>query len=368
MSDAPGQPALYYPYVHIRSERWLKGTLLCVPSVKRIVPEDYTPEDIPAIVKYTRIEGPNGALLQAVPPYSSAAIEAQQRLLGMLRSHEKEILNRYQRAQAPIPDEYWIHYAKFNYELIEYLRDHQLAWPSRHSRAYGHREWYALHPTLGSAIMTTLGLSIARENGYDIVTPGVEFHEVLLGTQEEAVFDALLTNGTPTVFPSEAQIRNALGQLVISMTGINYQALRPEDIPELQASKHHRKFQELIWDTASRVRVHDDPEANREQLELRARQIIEAWHDTKTDLGKAIKDALFQAAVPLSADAVKAVFKGAETTDLVIAGSVAIVLLLHKGKRLLEERKRSSPFHYLTQVKETQDQALCLTFPLGLER
>ena len=35
------QPALYYPYIHIRSENWLKATLLCVPAVKRIVPENY---------------------------------------------------------------------------------------------------------------------------------------------------------------------------------------------------------------------------------------------------------------------------------------------------------------------------------------
>ena len=54
------QPALYYPYIHIRSENWLKATLLCVPAVKRIVPSNYAPEDDAAIIPYVTISGPNG--------------------------------------------------------------------------------------------------------------------------------------------------------------------------------------------------------------------------------------------------------------------------------------------------------------------
>jgi hypothetical protein len=29
------RPVLYYPYIHIRSEHWLKATLLCVPTSAR---------------------------------------------------------------------------------------------------------------------------------------------------------------------------------------------------------------------------------------------------------------------------------------------------------------------------------------------
>jgi hypothetical protein len=75
------RPALYYPYIHIRSERWLKATLLRMPTVKRIVPEQYTPEDKPAITAYTNTIGPYGQLLQSVPSYTPAAGDAQGRLL-----------------------------------------------------------------------------------------------------------------------------------------------------------------------------------------------------------------------------------------------------------------------------------------------
>jgi hypothetical protein len=80
MSNSVGRPALYYPYIHIRSEHWLKATLLCAPMVKRIVPDDYAPEDLPNIVKYTHVVGVNGPLLQGVPAGSPAAYQAQARL------------------------------------------------------------------------------------------------------------------------------------------------------------------------------------------------------------------------------------------------------------------------------------------------
>jgi hypothetical protein len=48
------RPALYYPYIHIRSEDWLKATLLCVPVVKRLIPENYDPEDTGNIAPYAK--------------------------------------------------------------------------------------------------------------------------------------------------------------------------------------------------------------------------------------------------------------------------------------------------------------------------
>src|SRR5712692_8346145 len=90
LSDHGARTALYYPYIHIRSEHWLKATLLFAPTVKRIVPEQYTPEDLPSIVRYANIVGTYGALLQNVPAYSPAADDAQQRLQIKLREHESE--------------------------------------------------------------------------------------------------------------------------------------------------------------------------------------------------------------------------------------------------------------------------------------
>jgi hypothetical protein len=36
---------LFYPYVHIRDEEWLKKTLIVFPSLVRMIADDFTPDD-----------------------------------------------------------------------------------------------------------------------------------------------------------------------------------------------------------------------------------------------------------------------------------------------------------------------------------
>jgi hypothetical protein len=367
MTEVPERPALYYPYIHIRSEHWLKATLLCAPVVKRIVPDTYTPEDLPRIIKFTQVIGPNGALLQTVPSFSAAAFDAQNRLLVKLREHEAKIRQKFHRSRAPLRDEYWIHNAKFNEGLLQYLVENQLAWLSSHSAAYGHRTWCALHPILGSAIMTTLGLSIAREQSYDIVTPSNEFHETLLSTNLDEIFDTLLSNNKPGQILTSGQARHDLGQLVITLSGVNYQALQAEDIPEIQMSKNFRKFQHLIRTRARNIDREDEPDAYTEELRREAEEIIDAWHETRSDLSSRLKGVLFEPALVLAGEALKACLKGFGGSELFIAGGLAIGLSMVKGLRLRESHRRGGPFQYLTEVTGAENETLRLTFPLGLE-
>jgi hypothetical protein len=39
------KPALYFPYVHIRDDEWLKAAALYWPSVRRLVPHGYAKHD-----------------------------------------------------------------------------------------------------------------------------------------------------------------------------------------------------------------------------------------------------------------------------------------------------------------------------------
>jgi hypothetical protein len=135
--------------------------------------------------------------------------------------------------------------AKFIDELLDHLKAHHLAWPSHHSRAYGHRNWYALHPVLSRAIMTTLGLSIASEQRYDLVTAEGAFHEALLATKAHAVFDVLLRDDPNHAEQTRPQARQDLAQRVVFLTGVNYEALHPKSIPELQASMQFQSFQRV---------------------------------------------------------------------------------------------------------------------------
>jgi hypothetical protein len=359
-------PALYYPYIHIRSEQWLKATLLTAPTVKRIVPENYTPEDEPNIVRYTTIAGPHGKLLQAVPSFTPAAHEAQLRLLEKLQEHAALIDAKYDHIHAPRGDEYWIHEAKFIGELLNHLKAHHLAWSSYHSHAYGHRTWYALHPVLGKAIMTTLGLSIAREQRYDIVTAEGAFHEALLATNAHDVFDELLRDGPNDTEQTRPQARQDLAQRVVFLTGINYEALRPESIPELQASTQFQSFQRILRAGASTIDVNVDADVYSAQVEEEANHIISAWHDIKRTLGKGVREALFDGALTLGTEVLKALSNPPGKTNLYIAGGLLVYRLTTKGLQLAKDK--NSPYQYLSQVVAAQQQALRLMLPLGLER
>ena len=41
--------ALYYPYIHIRDEEWLKKTLLVVAGMARMIGAGFTPDDSPLV-------------------------------------------------------------------------------------------------------------------------------------------------------------------------------------------------------------------------------------------------------------------------------------------------------------------------------
>ncbi|QOY88383.1 hypothetical protein [Paludibaculum fermentans] len=357
----PRRSALYYPYIHIRNEHWLKATLLCVPTLTRIVPDTYTPEDDPIIHKYTSLKGPGGPLLQAVAPrFSGRANAAQQQLITLLTEHKNEITRNYSRPHAPQPDEYWIHTAKFNHDLLDYLRAHDLAWLGHDPDAYGNREWFALHPILGSAVMTTLGLSIAAENHLDIVTPNHRYHEALLGTTEGDVAAALLHRPRPVDQTRSAQKRYDLAQLAITLSGVNYRAIPPEAIPELQASPHLTKFQQIIREAAPRVENKKDPEEYDRELKECATEIVDVWRNTTKEFARKLTAPLLGAAAGLG---LKSYCDVSNPLALAIDAGIAVIMI---GYTAITNRPGTSRYHYLTQVNRAQDDILRLTFPLGI--
>src|ERR1035437_3666125 len=89
---AIARPALYYPYIHIRSENWLKATLLCFPKVFRMIPYgEYAPEDTPQIQRYVRANERGERLLDSRGTAAEYALVAQQNLLQKIQAHEEFI-------------------------------------------------------------------------------------------------------------------------------------------------------------------------------------------------------------------------------------------------------------------------------------
>jgi hypothetical protein len=88
---------------------------------------------------------------------------------------------------------------------------------------------------------TTIGLGIAKEQQLEIVTPSKAFHETLSTTAEDKIVDSLVHDAVLGGVADDGR-RHDLAQLVVVL-GINLNALRAEDIPELQSSPNLQAFQ-----------------------------------------------------------------------------------------------------------------------------
>jgi hypothetical protein len=358
----PVPGALYYPYIHIRDEHWLKATLLCTPTVKRIVPLPYTPEDTAAIKRYTEIQNDRGPLLQ--PSYPTARSEEEQKQLQAFLERPEvaaAVHSRFTLEHTAVEEEYWIHDKKIVDALREYLKSTGLAWePRRTDDVVGKRLGIALNPTLGNAVMTMIGLSIATDDNLDIVTPNAGAHDRILSTKREDIFATII--GAPSQGgKTPAQARKDLAQLIFANT-INLSALPPEELPELQASTEFKVFQELLRTTASTIPRHDDLRDYSSELKQAAKTISDAWQEAQNKT--TLKRVAVVTGLTVAAEATRQYF-GADpkVLSLLIEGALAIGIDL--GTHAVE-KGATDPYQYLTEIKRAEHETLRLTYPLGL--
>lgn len=77
-------------------------------------------------------------------------------------------------------------------------------------------------------------------------------------------------------------------ELVVVLTGVNYEALWPENIPEIQLSKNFVKFQNLIRSRAQKINREQGRESYTTELKQEAGDLIDAWQDAKNDVSRSI--------------------------------------------------------------------------------
>jgi hypothetical protein len=313
--------------------------------------------------EFASTEGLRGPLLQTVAPSTPNAVASQRRLLAYLREHETVVKRRFSQEQAGPNAGYWIHDEKVHHELLNYLRSKDLAWPSENVSGYGTRYWYAMHPTLGSAVMTTLGLAVAHDRKLDVVTPSDEAHETLLATDQNEVFEALLKGAHRRIERKVTPAR--LGELVIVTSGVNFAALSAKSIAALQSSDSFVGFQKLLKTTAWSVRAADDVDEYRAQLNATAEDIVDAWNDSKKEIQHERRGALVDAGLPVAGDFLTASMTGDGYVGLVVGATIAIGLLVHEHISS-RRRSRNDAFHYLTQVHAAQSPTFLMRYPLGL--
>ena len=229
---AVGVDALNYPYIRVRSADWLKRTLLIFPHVVRMTPFHDAPADDPEVAAFTSYESGNKPLLRAADLFAAhvraAQLELVQELRHRLESEGLIFRRRFGRRTEREHDtgsvggqstvwkrrlspgaSFQIHREKIFGELTEFLRKEDLAWAPDSEFADG-PNYLEMHPQLGEAVMATLAMACAENEGLQVVTEFPGLHGKLLGTPREKILAACIDGAKRSGQTSGRQIAEFL--------------------------------------------------------------------------------------------------------------------------------------------------------------
>ena len=298
------QFALYYPYIHIQDPFWLKSTLLWFGQVRRIVPEQYTLADPPEVKAFTDTPHPGGigALLEIARLWEPAIWEAKERLQKRLEAHLPVLVQKYSQPNTPLPvrDSFQIHRYKLldgpnSMALPNFLEQNKLAWPVQNGANASN--WLAMHPKFGSAIMSTLAIAIARNEGLGIVTSNPDIHNTLIAERESDVMNVMLDlpRNTDTV-PAD-DLSDDLAQLVFT-TQFDLSSLTATDIKTLiEEKKDLAQFRTRVTQIVSDIPAGIGLSERVRRLEMKKKDVLNEWDQYRSVLPKFAKDALAETSV-----------------------------------------------------------------------
>src|ERR1044072_4054837 len=194
--------ALYYPYINIDNVEWLRANLLIFPCVKRMIPSTFTPRDTYAVKGLTEWSGDQEPLLKPANLFTQRCRRAQTNLAGKLErdARNKSFMLRYgQRAARTLVDQrdhgFQIHAQKLSDDLKEALAGNALAWNPVNREHYDkNSEYVEVHPRVGEAVMSTIAIACAQDDGLDIVGDerSGELHSCLLQKELNRVYESWL--------------------------------------------------------------------------------------------------------------------------------------------------------------------------------
>jgi hypothetical protein len=366
--------ALNYPYIEIENIDWLKRTLLLFPHVLRITPFDDVPTDSEELIEFREAVGRRGPLLQRADVYSRDVYEAQRQLIAALTQRLNEdpkgFISRFgrpaARRAADLAGSRRIYPAKLLGDLSHYLRESRLAWPS----ASGDPTYFELHPVLGEAVMATIALSCAQENGLSLVTEFPEAHSHVLGLKSEEILPTLF-DGKPATHNRD--LADEAAQFIV------FQRCNPErlTVRALAALSHERDalldFRAALERAVSGVPAGMTNSRRREQyLRDVASDVERNWRREQANMSSHVRamfggKALQEPGKLLSQIAEKAATPAAAGTASGLVGTLtmgglvgatagfAIAMLTYSVESTLAVRKgaRESRFRYLTMMEKS---------------
>lgn len=238
------QPGLYFPYVHIRDEQWLKVAALYWPSIRRIVPDGYRKHDSPTAGALADA----GILTDERPRYSPVW-----ELAEAVRENADQLMERYSLKRAvrdwdgrrwaeespPCdrrPQLGWIHILKAPPGLVRALRELGLVDVQSAPREHegGDRgSWIGFHPVLAGAYMTALAADMSAERHFHPLTDQVDLSGATPNGPESAIRLLLGPQAARTV--QDRLLVERLGVETYVMLAMQY--ARPKDVADAPIEK-----------------------------------------------------------------------------------------------------------------------------------
>jgi hypothetical protein len=364
MSAILDRDALYYPYIHIRDVNWLKGTLLCFPQVRRMVPPDFHLNDSLEVQEFRKLTGHKGKPLIAEEDTDQQAVEeSQHRLLTILRENEEYVCQHYSHNAAinQYPkehDSFQIHEGKIIGETVEYLKSRNLAWPARAVQG-GYAPWYALHPKLGEAVMSLIAINIAVSKGLDIVTGSGQVHHALASLDKKEVFQNLIRRTSPGE-PMEgskkvAEMADELALMVMT-TQFDLTRLTPVQIADMiKEGNDLRRFKTALVPIAETIPDILDPIEREKKLKEKSEDVISEWNKYKKSLPKFALDALVDVSNIKVPEVVSSIMLGATTAFTLATGvGLAVAFVTYSGYRAIRKYRENmnQPYRFLTKLEK----------------
>jgi hypothetical protein len=357
--------ALYYPFIHVRDEKWLKATLLCFPFIDRMVPDGYEVNDGEVAAFFAKQDGRFGRPMLGRRDLDDPATElARAQLLDKLQEDVAalELAVRFSREAArsgPYADgdnAFQIHEYKLGGELLGFMRTHGLAWAPTNPIRGGAR-WWAVHPLLGEAIMSTNAVALAKAHDLEIVTSDGPIHQALLGATAGDVYDTLVRRQLFGMPKTETEKVNDLMQFVI-VTAFDMEKLTLDQIVELNQQRSDLS----ALKAALLAQVDDlggvpDQEAWHDLLAIRAKDAVEEWraHTSLLSLfSRADAGELAGEFKDLMQEVAPSVAIGGATTALVGALPGLAVGVVFGAVHLLKKwNEQKRPYRFLSRIART---------------